>query len=378
MTGDPFGLRSLDHGDLAARPGVKWGLHPGRLAAWVADMDFPVAPAITDRLRALLDWGALGYPNWGGKPSPAARLFAERMSCRFGWGIDVARVHDLADVLQGVRLAVGMLTEPGDAIALHMPAYHPFLHTLRDMDRRLVPAPFDLDELAEVLRVERPRAMILCHPQNPTGHVFGRDELEGLAALAIEHDLVVISDEIHSDLVYAPAVHIPFASISPEVEARTITVTSASKAFNLAGLRWAVMHVGVERFDAEVRSYPDHWFGEANLFGVEAALGAWTDGDSWLTAVVGVLDENRHRLVTLLAEHLPDVRYEPPAATYLGWLDCSVLGAGDAPHELFRGRGVEVSPGLQFGEVGSGHVRLNFATSPAMLERIVETMAGTT
>jgi cystathionine beta-lyase len=269
-----------------------------------------------------------------------------------------------------------MLTDPGDAIVLHLPAYHPFLHTLRDMGRRLVAAPFDLDELAEVLRRERPRAMILCHPQNPTGHVFDRDELTRLAALAGEHDLVVISDEIHSDLVHAPATHIPFASISPEAQARTITVTSASKAFNLAGLRWAVMHVGVERFDSEFRSYPDHWFGEANVFGVEAAVGAWTEGDEWLGAVMAVLDENRHRLVDLLAEHLPDVRYEPPKATYLGWLDCSALGGGDAPHEIFRERGVEVSPGLQFGEIGAGHVRLNFATSPAILERIVRTMAG--
>jgi cystathionine beta-lyase len=373
---DPFGLRSLDVGTLAARPGVKWGLHPDRLAAWVADMDFPVAPAITDRLRSLLDRGVLGYPNWGAKPSPAARLFVDRMADRFGWGIEVDRVHDLADVLQGVRLAIGMLTEPGDAIALHLPAYHPFLHTLRDMDRRLIGAPFDLDELAEVLRVERPRALILCHPQNPTGHVFDRAELERLGALAIEHDLVVISDEIHSDLVYAPARHIPFASLSPEVEARTITVTSASKAFNLAGLRWAVMHVGVERFDTELRSYPDHWFGEANLFGVEAAVGAWTDGDGWLVAVMDVLDENRHRLVDLLAEHLPGVGYRPPAATYLAWLDCSVLGGGDTPHEVFRSRGVEVSPGLQFGESGSGHVRLNLATSPAVLERIVAAMGG--
>lgn len=376
MTNDPYGLRSLDVGALAARPGVKWGMHPGRLAAWVADMDFPVAPAITDRLRSLLDRGALGYPNWGAKPSPAARVFVDRMAGRFGWGIDVARVHDLADVLQGVRLAAGMLTDPGDAIALHLPAYHPFLHTLRDMDRRLVGAPFDLDELAEVLRVERPRALILCHPQNPTGHVFDRAELERLGALAVEHDLVVISDEIHSDLVYSPAQHIPFASLSPEVEARTITVTSASKAFNLAGLRWAVMHVGVERFDTELRSYPDHWFGEANLFGVEAAVGAWTDGDDWLAAVMDVLDENRHRLVDLLAEHLPGVGYRPPEATYLAWLDCSVLGGGDTPHEVFRSRGVEVSPGLQFGDVGSGHVRLNLATSPAVLERIVAAMGG--
>lgn len=376
MSGDPFGLRSLDPERVAARPGVKWQSHPGVLAAWVADMDFPVAPAITERLTALLDDGALGYPNWGSAPSPAARVFVDRMKNRFDWEIEVDRVRDLADVLQGVRLAVGMLTDPGDSIALHLPAYHPFLNTLRDMDRRLVAAPFDLDQFAEVIRVERPRALILCHPQNPTGHVFSRPELERLSDLAIEFDMVVISDEIHSDLVYEPAVHIPFASLSPETEARTITVTSTSKAFNLAGLRWAVMHVGHEGFHDDLGSYPDHWFGAPNLMGVEAAMAAWTEGDDWLAAVLEVLDENRHELSALVATHLPDVVYRPPEATYLAWLDCRKLGGGDEPRDLFMERGVKLSPGLQFGEIGSGFVRLNFATSPAILQRVVTTMVG--
>jgi cystathionine beta-lyase len=376
MSVDPFGLRSLDLERLAARPGVKWQLHPGLLAAWVADMDFPVAPAVSERLSSLLESGALGYPNWGAGPSPAARLFVDRMATRCGWEIDVDRVRDLADVLQGVRLAVGMLTDPGDAIALHLPAYHPFLHTLRDMDRRLVAAPFDSDEFAAVLARERPKALILCHPHNPTGHVFDRSELSRIAELAVEHDMVVISDEIHSDLVYEPGRHIPFASLGPDAEKRTITVTSSSKAFNLAGLRWAVMHIGHEGFDAALRTYPDHWFGAANLFGVEAAVAAWTDGDEWLQAVMAVLDENRHALSDLLAAHLPDIRYTPPEATYLAWLDCRALGSGDEPRQMFMERGVDLSPGLQFGEPGSGFVRLNFATSPEMLQRIVVAMAG--
>lgn len=376
MTSDPFGLRSLDPERLATRPGVKWQLRPGHLAAWVADMDFPVAPAVTERLSKLLADGALGYPNWGSGPSPAARQFVVRMGQRYGWEPDVERVRDVADVLQGVRLAVGMLTDPGDAIALHLPAYHPFLHSLRDMDRRLVAAPFDLDALEETLRAERPRALILCHPHNPTGHVFERDELSRIAVLAEEFDLVVISDEIHSDLVYEPHRHIPFASLGDDIAARTVTVTSSSKAFNLAGLRWAVMHVGVERFDSSLRTYPDHWFGAANVAGVEAAVAAWTNGDEWLAAVMAVLDENRHRLSELLATHLPEVKYEPPEATYLAWLDCRAIGSGDEPRELFMSRGVDLSPGMQFGEPGSGFVRLNFATSPSMVERIVTAMAG--
>ncbi|MGA0271541.1 MAG: MalY/PatB family protein [Ilumatobacteraceae bacterium] len=381
---DLFGLRSLDPAMLASTPGVKWQAHPGRLAAWVADMDFPIAPAISERLSALVARGALGYPNWGPTPSPAGRLFVERMNSRWGWSPDIERVHDVADVLQGVRIAIELLTEPGDPIALHTPAYHPFLNSLREMDRRVVELPVGadrLDEVESIIAAQRPRLLILCHPHNPTGHRFRRCELERLAEIAEAAELVVVSDEIHSDLVYDDPsdaeTHVPFASVSEWAARRTVTVTSASKAFNLAGLRWAVMHVGHAELERRLRSFPDHFFGAPNLIAVEAAVAAWTDGGDWLSAVMGVLDENRRSLADLLGRHLPGARYTPPEATYLAWIDCSHLGEGEAPRDIFRERGVEVSPGPQFGREGSGHVRLNMATSPFMLERIVAAMGGT-
>lgn len=381
---DPFGLRSLDPATLASTPGVKWQAHPGRLAAWVADMDFPIAPAISERLSALVARGALGYPNWGPAPSPAGRLFVERMNSRWEWSPDVERVHDLADVLQGVRIAIELLTESGDPIALHTPAYHPFLNSLREMDRRIVELPVGadrLDEVESIIAAQRPQLLILCHPHNPTGHRFRRRELERLAEIAETADLVVVSDEIHSDLVYDDPsdaeTHVPFASVSESAARRTVTVTSASKAFNLAGLRWAVMHVGHAELERRLRSFPDHFFGAPNLIAVEAAVAAWTDGGDWLSAVMGVLDENRRSLVDLLGRHLPGAGYTPPEATYLAWIDCSHLGDGEAPRDIFRERGVEVSPGPQFGREGSGHVRLNMATSPLMLERIAAAMGGT-
>ena len=381
---DLFGLRSLDPAMLASTPGVKWQAHPGRLAAWVADMDFPIAPAISERLSALVARGALGYPNWGPTPSPAGRLFVERMNSRWGWSPDIERVHDVADVLQGVRIAIELLTEPGDPIALHTPAYHPFLNSLREMDRRIVELPVGadrLDEVESIIAAQRPRLLILCHPHNPTGHRFRRRELERLAEIAEAAELVVVSDEIHSDLVYDDPsdaeTHVPFASVSEWAARRTVTVTSASKAFNLAGLRWAVMHVGHAELERRLRSFPDHFFGAPNLIAVEAAVAAWTDGGDWLSAVMGVLDENRRSLVDLLDRHLPGACYTPPEATYLAWIDCSHLGEGEVPRDLFRERGVEVSPGPQFGREGSGHVRLNMATSPLMLERIVAAMGGT-
>jgi len=380
---DEFGLRSLDVEALRRKRGAKWGARDARFSAWVADMDFPVAPAIVDALRAVIDGNEFGYPNWGGpfSKSPAAKLFVSRMTERFDWEPDPDRVHDMIDVIQGMRSSVHHLSDPGDGVVLHMPSYHPFIDTIDEMERRLVPVvcdgdAFDYDDLEVRLADDPATLWILCHPHNPLGHVFERAELERIAEIAERHDLVVISDEIHSDLLMPGFVHIPFASLGPEVSARTVTVTSASKAFNLAGLRWAVMHAGSAAMDEALRSLPGHYLGAPNVMAVTATVAAWTEGGSWLDAVLAVVDENRHALTGLLDRHLPGVAYEPPSATYLAWLDCRPLGLGDDPAETFRERGVELSPGPQFGPQGFGHARINLATSPNVLAATVEAMAG--
>lgn len=375
-TADRFGLRSLGLEDLRARPGAKWHRPSGRLAAWVADMDFPVAPAIRDRLVELATTD-VGYPDWphSGR-SHLPELFAERMSRRNGWAPDHARLHELDDVIQGVRIAVHHLTEPGDGIVVHTPAYPPFFDSIEKMGRRTVevPFPFDHDDLDRRLEAERAAMMILCHPHNPTGHVFDRGELTAIAELAARHDLVVVSDEIHADLVHGRQEHVPFASLGAEVAARTVTVSSASKAFNLAGLRWAVLHAGHDPLQRIVSALPPHYLGAPNVMAVAATEVAWSQGDDWLEAVRTVLDENRRRLVDLVQRYLPGVRYRVPEATYLAWLDCRELEMGDDPAMVFREHGVELSPGPTFGSQGRGHVRLNFATSPTVLEQVVATM----
>ena len=381
---DPFGLRSLDLDELRRRRGAKWMAHPTPFAAWVADMDFEVAPPVAAALREIVDRHELGYPNWGGPyaRSPAAKLFPARMAERYGWDLDTDRVHDLIDVIQGVRAAIHHRSEPGDGVVLHLPAYHPFLDSIEPAGRRLIGVArtadgFDYDDLEDRLGHDRrARIWILCHPHNPLGHVFGLAELERIAEIALRHGLTVVSDEIHADLTMPGHVHVPFASLSSEVAAHTITVTSASKAFNLAGLRWAVVHAGDRAFHEALESLPGHYLGAPNLMGVTAATAAWTHGDDWLAAVVALIDENRRALVDLLAAHLPGVRYEPPSATYLAWLDVSALGLGDDPAAVFRERGVELSAGPQFGRGGEGHVRLNIATSPGVLAATVAAMAG--
>jgi cystathionine beta-lyase len=385
--GDPFGLTTFGVDVLAGRPGEKWSMAGGRLASWVADMDFPIAPAIVERLRRRVSLD-VGYPVWDevGR-SRLPERFAARMAARFGWSPDPARLHELSDALQGVALAIHHLTAPGDGVILHLPSYPPFLRLVRDTGRRLVDVPatqtatgyvWDYDELDARLARDGPgrcRLWILCHPHNPTGRVFARDELACVAAIARAHDLVVVSDEIHAELVHPGHAHVPFATLGEDVAARTITVTSASKAFNLAGLRWAILHAGHTEFHDEISRLPAHYLGVPNLLAVEAIDAAWTDGDEWLAAVRRVLDDNRRGLTALLGARLPDVRYHEPEATYLAWLDCRALGLGDDPAAVFRLRGVELAAGHRFGSVGNGFVRLNFATSPAVLDAIVGRMA---
>jgi cystathionine beta-lyase len=236
---------------------------------------------------------------------------------------------------------------------------------------------FDLPRLADQLAATRCRTLLLVNPQNPTGRVFSRAELTGLAELVVERDLMVICDEVHADLSYPPHQHIPLASLAPEVAARTVTITSATKAFNLAGIRCALAHIGPERLRTALDAQPNDLFGSLNVLGVEATLAAWRDGDEWLDAVRAHLRANRDLLTGLLARRLPLIRFRPPQATYLAWLDCRELGLAVEPTKFFQDRArVRLSPGPAFGPGGDGFVRLNFATSAAILTEIVERMAS--
>ena len=381
------GFDDLDLAWLEAKQGAKWHRHgPGRLAAWVADMDFPVPSPVAAALHAFVDAGDLGYPDWP-EETPLRALFVQRMADRFAWTASSDHVRELCDVVQGVQVALHLATPPGSSIALHTPAYPPFFRTSATMGRPILPIPavrtgdgwaYDHDRFARDLAASDGgcRTLLLCNPQNPTGHVFTRDELATLARLAEEHDLLIISDEIHADLVYQPARHVPMASLGPAVAARTLTLTSATKAFNLAGIRCAVAHVGPSALREAWDAQPDHLFGVVSRVGVEATRAAWQDGDGWLATALGVLDRNRRLLRDLLAERLPAVDYALPQATYLAWLDFRALGLADRPETLLRDGGVVLYPGPDFGPDGEGFARCNFATSASVLEAVVDRMAG--
>jgi cysteine-S-conjugate beta-lyase len=370
---------------LRARPGHKWHHYPPDvLPAWVAEMDFPVSDAVRAALARQVEIGMFGYED----PASFVALadaFAEYQQRRFGWALDSTQVLPLADLVQGLFLAVSAFSAPGDGVVLHTPIYPPFLHAVRETGRRVVEnrlldtdAGFRLDPDG-LRRVIDPgtRLILLCHPHNPTGRVFTPDELRAVAEVALERDLVLVSDEVHADLVYPGAQHRPLAALGPEVAARTVTLSSATKAFNIPGLRTAVVHFGSAALrEQALGRVPERLLGRANQMGVHATIAAWRDRGPWLDAVRQRLAENRARLTEVLASRLPGVRYHPPEATYLAWLDCRDLGLGGSPHQFFLERArVGLSDGAEFGPPGQGCVRLNFATSPRILDEILERMA---
>jgi len=380
---DGFGVEAL-----AGRPGIKWRRAgaDGAIAAWVADMDFPPCPAVADRLRDLLAGGDLGYPDWL-EGTPLRQAFADRMADRFGWEPDPAAVREITDIIQALQVVLHLATRPGDAVAIHTPAYPPFLHSVTDAGRRLVPIPmtsdggrwtFDVAAFEADVAASGVRVLVLVNPHNPTGRVLARDKLAALADVARRHDLLVVSDEIHAELVYAPHRHVPFATLSPDAAARTVTLTSASKAFNLAGLRCAVTHFGPADLLARRDAQPSELFGAPNLFGVHAALAAWSPASrSWSQRLVEHLDANRRRLLAAAGTSLPGVRVLEPEGTYLAWLDVrDAAPPGGVPWEAaLRRAGVRLSPGPDFGPGGEGFVRLNFATSAQVLEEILTRIA---
>ncbi|MHA3702964.1 aminotransferase class I/II-fold pyridoxal phosphate-dependent enzyme [Jatrophihabitans sp. YIM 134969] len=370
---------------LRRKEGVKWRRPgPDVLPAWVADMDFPVAPAVRAALVETIDRGDLGYPDWTGV-HPLAELFAERMASRFDWRADPAHVRGVTDVISALQIVLDLATTPGDGVVLQEPNYPPFRATVPSMGRRVVPLRVvpdgtswrhDLDALdAALSNGSSARVLLLVNPHNPTGRAFRRDELEAVADLAGRHDLLVVSDEIHADLVHAPGRHVPFASLGADVAARTVTVTSATKAFNIAGVRTAVVHVGSaelrRRWDAE----PPDLHGVASSLGVVATAAAWTDGGSWLDGLRDHLVRQRDRLVDGLAG-VPGLTLRPPDATYLAWLDWTGADLGeDAAAFFLREAAVYGSPGPDYG-ASPDWLRLNFATSTALLDQIVERIRG--
>jgi cystathionine beta-lyase len=368
----------VDLDDAAARAALplKWGaVEAGVLPAWVAAMDYALAPPVTAALAQAVARGTTGYPPLGDDGVGAA--FASFAGRHWSWHVPADASVVVGDVIAGIRLALEVLCPPGPVV-VPLPCYPPFRDVVALAGRELVAVgtdpddedgALDLDRVAEAFRAGA-RTLLLCSPHNPLGRVASRAELEALAALAAEHGARVVADEIHGPLTLPGATFTPYLSVDPSA----ILVTSASKTFNVAGLHCAQVVVLDPDRQALLRAVPlpqNHGY---SPLGMIAARAAWRDCDDWHAALVARLDGQRTLLADLLARHLPQARQRPLAATYLAWLDLRAYGHDD-PAARALAHGVRLAPGGDYHPELPGHARLNVATSPARLTRAVELMA---
>jgi cystathionine beta-lyase len=376
------GFEDLDLGRLRRRQSEKWRAYPPDvLPAFVAEMDYDLAEPVLAALRAAIDLGDCGYAM----PAGLGETFARFAEARHGWTVDPGRVHLVPDVMAGVDVILRLATEPGDGVVINTPVYPPFFEHITGAHRRVVEVPlirvdagWELDFAGlETAFAAGARGYLLCNPHNPTGRVFSAADLGRIASLAEQYGVLVLSDEIHASLTLPGARHTPFVSLGGAAAEQGVTLASASKAFNIAGLKGAVAVAGSASGQRLLTRLPSSCQFGAGLFGVLGSLAAWSAGDEWLDALVAQLDHARTEFGRLLRQRLPEAGYLPPEASFLAWVDCARLGLGPEPAEVFLDRGrVAVGRGLNFGPPGDGFVRVTIGTSSALLADIVDRMAA--
>jgi cystathionine beta-lyase len=374
---------------LRRRTSEKWAAHPPDVVpAFVAEMDFDVAEPIRRAASAVIERSDLGYPH----PVALGEAFASFARGWWGWDVEPSRVHAVADVMTGVAVVLGACTPPGSGVVINPPVYPPFFFRVEQAERRLVPVPLreegsggrhllDLEALDAALAEPSVAAYLLCSPHNPLGRVWSRRELLDVADCCARHDVLVLVDEIHAPLVMEGAEFVPFLSLDHPVTERAVVFQSASKGWNIPGLKCGLAVAGSAELSAVVDGRREALF--PSQPGVAGTVAAYTHPEShaWLRAVLGQLAENRRLLAALLPHAVPGIRAVWPEASYLVWLDFDGVGAGgaglgDDPAGVLLDRGkVALTSGLGFGEPGRGHARLNMGTSPALVEEIVRRVA---
>lgn len=386
-------LEQLTLSDLRRRSSQKWQAH-GRdlLPLWVAEMDVLLAPDITDALHRAISDGDTGYTANRGYAEAVASFAAER----WGWsGFPVGNTRVLADVMTAIVEVIKVSTSPGDAVVVTSPVYAPFFSYISHADRTVVEAPLtatgrlDPERIRHAIRelrgLDKGVVLLISNPHNPTGMVPTRDELEQIAVIAKELDVRVLSDEIHAPLTLPGATFTPYLTVDGATDA--VMFISASKGWNLAGLKAAVAVAGPDAA-SDLRTIPAEIDYAPSHLGVIAHSVAFRDAGSWLDGLIAGLDSKRALLGRLLEQHLPAVQWTPPEGTYLAWLDCRALEVArsvttsdfavatdiDGPAKLFYEYGVALNAGHIFGRGGDGHVRLNFATSEAILTTALDRM----
>ena len=369
--------------DRTASESTKWHTFPPDVLPMpVADMDFQSPEPVIRALRERVDHGFFGY---GGDRPEFKEVVTARLARRYGWVVAPESIVLLPGVINSFNLAVKAFTAPGDGVLVHAPTYGPILncpgnHGAVRQDAALGRATngrYEVDQQAlEGAITDQTRVFLLCNPHNPTGRVFTRAELGDMAECCLRRDMLIVSDEIHCDLVYGERKHTPIASLSPEIEARTLTFMAPSKTFNLPGMKCSIAIIPDKELRERFQAARAGLIGAVNILGYTAALAAYRDGDDWLEALLRYLEGNRDFLLDYVRQHLTGIAMAPPEGTYLAWLDCRALPVPDGdPYRFFLEEAkVGLSDGTHFGESGKGFVRLNFACPRSMLVDGLERM----
>jgi len=367
---------------------VKWNWYDEDvLPMWVADMDFRSPEPVIEALKARVAHGVFGY---GWPPEELKSAIQVHLAQRQGWEVAAEEIDFISGVVTGFNHAIYSLTEPGDKVMIQTPVYPPFLSASEQAGRERVINPlvrrpdgkYEIDfEDFEAQVASGVKLFILCSPHNPVGRVFTREELTRMAEICLAHDVLICSDEIHADLVFKGTIHIPIASLSPEIAAKTVTYFAPSKTFNVAGLSTSVYVTQSEEIRGRLQHSMTMLLGHPNILGTQAALAAYRDGQEWLDEVLVYLESNRDFLVDFVCSELPGVSIWKPEGTYLAWLDCRELGLPVSPHKYFLDKAkVGLNDGADFGAEGERFVRLNFGCPRSILveglERMKAALAG--
>lgn len=368
---------------LRKRSSAKWrGVEKDVLPLPVAEMDFPIAQPIKDVLTDMIKRSDVGY---GGLIPELPKAFAKFAKRKWNWEIDQEQFRLASDVgVAGVEI-IRLFTNPGDKVVINSPVYHNFYNWIKETKCQVVDVPmlgsngqYSLDTPGlERAFADGAKVYLLCHPHNPLGHVFSRVELQEIAQLAKKYDVVVISDEIHAPLTFKESNFIPYLALNDDARQTGVCVTSASKSWNLAGLKCAQIITQDLQMHDRVNQLPISVPWRASILGSWASFVAYQDGEKWLNAVMKNIDVNRKYLNKLLKKHLPKAKYSIPQSTYLAWVDLNGYGIED-PAVLLHEKGrVYFNDGKDFGPAGKNFVRINLATSKSILKQAVKRMANT-
>jgi cystathionine beta-lyase len=370
--------QTQDFDEIIGRRGtdsIKWNLYDEDvLPLWIADMDFLTAPAVRDALRERVDHGIFGYVV---EPVELREILVERLRRLYAWKVEPEAFLFLPSVVCGFNLVHQSVTKRGDGVLLQPPVYFPIRIAPKNSRATAQPVPLvrrgdgrheiDFDAL-EAAVTKKSRMFMLCNPHNPVGRSYSEQELAELGDLCVRHRLTICSDEIHGDFVYDGARHVPIASLSPEIEAQTVTLIAPSKSFNIAGLHSAVAIIPNKELRERVVQAKRGLVPSVSILGYVGMLAAYRDGEEWFAELFAYVEKNRNFVHEFIKAEMPEIQVGPIEATYLAWLDCRGANLPGDPYEFFlREARVATNPGPIFGPQGEGFIRLNFACPRAML-----------